>query len=214
MRCPAEPLEWGREAGWALQLCPKSERLPQRWEADSLQWLLIIQSQFVPSRRARSPAKPPLLAARSRQSLPGLLQRSIPRWQGAGSWDRLSCPIPERSRFPGTAASPSRRAPGLVTGIDPRGTGALCSLVDAIRAGSCSRCARGIGKQPLWSPHSRGIHAGEVGLKIFSSADPASCQLGFSTWGGWTKNLLFLLHPAIPSQDKVHPKAFLTPGFG
>lgn len=97
------PWKGEKEAGWALQPCPKSERLPQRWKADSLQWLLIIQSQFVPSRRARSPAKPPLLAARSGQSLPALLQRSIPLWQGFGSWDRLSCPIPERSQIPGTA---------------------------------------------------------------------------------------------------------------
>lgn len=34
----------------SLQLCPKSELLPQK--PDSLQRLLIIQSQFVPSRRA------------------------------------------------------------------------------------------------------------------------------------------------------------------
>lgn len=34
------------------QLCPKSEMLPQRQQPDSLQQLLIIQSQFVPSRRA------------------------------------------------------------------------------------------------------------------------------------------------------------------
>jgi len=34
------------------QLCPKSVMLPQRQKPDSLQRLLIIQSQFVPSRRA------------------------------------------------------------------------------------------------------------------------------------------------------------------
>lgn len=105
MRGPEEPLAREREAGWALQLCPKSERLPQRWKPDSLQWLLIIQSQFVPSRRARSPAKPPLLAARSRQSLPGLLQRWI---AGFGSWARLSCPIPERSQILGSSGPRAR----------------------------------------------------------------------------------------------------------
>lgn len=195
MRCPEKPQEWGRDAGWALQLCPKSERLPQRWKPDSLQWLLIIQSQFVPSRRARSPAKPPLLAARSRQSIPGLVQGLIPFWKGFGRWDRLSCPIPSHYPIPERS-----HILGRVMGshTHPLGDDALCSLVDP-------------GKQPRAVHTAEGFPLGRLEISFSSPPSQPHASLAFPH-GEAALKIFFLLHPAIPSQDKVHPKAFLTPG--
>lgn len=162
----AVPLEWEREAGWALQLCPKSERLPQRWKPDSLQWLLIIQSQFVPSRRARSPAKPPLPAARSKAEPPGVVAAIDATL--AGIWE-LGSPLPPH---PGAIPYPWESGATIIP-LSRVGDRHPSPLLCAPGLGPAARCARGMGKQPRGAHRAERFQLGRLGWK---SASPHPIQ--------------------------------------